>query len=188
MNVPVRPPVVLTDDQYEDMTRRGAFVKVGRVELRGGVIVAMNPVFYPHARVADELQAAFREALRRSGSPLQATREISVHFGGGFQPTADITIWDPALAPADLDGPLPGGAVKLVVEVSDSSLGDDLGDKLLNYAAAGLPEYWVADVKARVVFLHAGPGPAGYATRTARQFGETIAALTIPLAVDTAAL
>lgn len=184
MNAPIRTPVILTDDQYEDMARRGAFVKVGRVELRGGVIVAMSPVFYPHAHVADELHAAIRDALKSSGSALKATREITIRFGGGFQPTADIVIWEPA----NIDGPIPGPAAKLVVEVADSTLGDDLGAKLLDYARAGLAEYWVADVKARVVIQHADPGPDGYARRTMHPFGETLAALTLRLSVDTSAL
>ncbi len=41
--------------------------------------------------------------------------------------------------------------MKLIVEVADSTLSDDLGDKHDAYAVAVLPEYWVADVKAKTV-------------------------------------
>jgi Uma2 family endonuclease len=185
MNAPVRTPVVLSDDQYEDMTRKGAFVHVGRVELRGGVIVQMSPVHYPHGRVASELFLLLHKSVAAAGLALKETFEVTVRFGGGFQPTADIVVWDPALAPASFDGPIPGDAVRIVVEVADASLADDLGAKLADYAKAGLAEYWVADVRARVIFQHAQPNETGYATRAVHPFGAKIAALTLPLAIAT---
>ncbi len=188
MNAPSRPPLILTDDQFEDMGRRGAFEKVGRVELRGGMIAPMNPVYYPHANVVFELGIALREAVRKAGLALQVHVEISARFGGGFLPTVDVVVWDQASAPADLDGPVPGAAVRLAVEVADSSLGDDLGAKLIDYAQTGLAEYWVADVKSRTIFQHRDPGATGYGTRVAIRFGDVAAALTLPLAVDTSKL
>ena len=186
MNAPVRPPLVLTDDQFEDMARKGAFTKVGRVELRGGVIVAMSPVHLSHSRVTRELLFALTRAMASSSLPFEINAEITIRFGGGFQPTVDLVVWQPD--PALVDGPIPGAAARLVIEVADASLADDLGGKLLDYAQTGLAEYWVADVKARMIVQNADPGPEGYATRRLHPFGETLAALTLPLAVDTSAL
>jgi len=45
----IRPPLRVTDAQYEDMARRGAFATVGRVELRRGVITPMSPAYMPPA-------------------------------------------------------------------------------------------------------------------------------------------
>ena len=186
MNAAVRPPLILTDAQFEDMTRRGAFVKVGRVELRGGVITPMSPTHYNHANVMFLLTQSILAALGNSG--LRVLNEVTVAFGGGFQPTADIVIWDPALTPADLDGPIPGAAVKLVIEIADASLGDDLGEKLAHYANAGLSEYWVVDVRGRMLFRHEQPVEGAYKVRSPVQFGQAAPALTLPLTVDTAAL
>ena len=97
-----------------------------------------------------------------------------------FQPVADIVIWDPTLAPADLTGPIPGDAVKLVIEVADASLADDLGEKLEDYASAGVAEYWVADVQARQVLRHDGPGDGRFARRAPAPLDAAIDALTIP--------
>jgi hypothetical protein len=55
--------------------------------------------------------------------------EGAIDFADSFQPMPDIFIWDPNLAPPDLDGLIPAAAVKLVIEVSSSTLADDLGDK-----------------------------------------------------------
>lgn len=171
------------------MSRTGAFAKVGRVELRDGVIVRMSPIHVPHARARMHITQALLESVRRTMPELEVTDEVTIRFGGGFQPTADIVIWAPEGDVAALDGPVPGVTVKLVVEVSDATIGDDLGDKLAAYARAGVPEYWVVDVKARVIFQHAAPGPEGYGERKTLRFGEQAASLTLPdIDVETAAL
>jgi Uma2 family endonuclease len=189
MNAPVRPPVrqpvVLTDAQFEDMTRKGAFVNVGRVELRGGIVTEMSPVHYSHSAIVFGLTQITVTAL--SGG-LRVLNEISVKFGPGFQPTADIVIFDHQALSPDFDGPLPAAAVKLVIEVADASLSDDLGQKLVDYAQAGLAEYWVADVRARVIHQCAEPTVDGYRRRHVIRFGEPAAALTLPLTLDTKAL
>jgi Uma2 family endonuclease len=188
MNAPARPPLILTDAQYEDMARRGAFAKVGRVELRGGVLTPMSPVHLSHSNAVLALILALNDAIGRAGAKVRLNPEISVAFGGGFQPTADIVVWDPAAAPPDLDGPIPGRAAKLVIEVADASLGDDLGEKLGDYAAAGLPEYWVVDIRGRLILRHERPSGREYKVRAPVHFGEPAAALTLALTVETAAL
>jgi hypothetical protein len=56
--------------------------------------------------------------------------------------------------------------VLLLVEVSDSTLRRDLGRKARSYAAAGINEYWVIDLRNRVLYVHRGPEGAGYASRS----------------------
>ena len=46
----------------------------------------------------------------------------------------------------------------LVIEVARTSLPIDLGTKAEIYAAAEVPEYWVVDIPARTVHVHASPG------------------------------
>lgn len=188
MNAPHRIPVILTDAQYEDMTRKGAFAKVGRVELRGGVVVEMSPVHLNHSTAFGALYLAVAGFLRGAGDGLAVNGEVSIRFGQGFQPTADLVIWDTSRVARDLDGPLPGEAVKLVIEVADASLADDLGDKLADYAAAGLAEYWVVDVRARVIHCCAEPDQGAFKRRAVVRFGEPVTAVTIPLMLDTSAL
>ena len=50
----------------------------------------------------------------------------------------------------------------LVVEVADSSLRLDLTLKSVLYAAAGVPEYWVADVERQLLNVLTHPSPHGY--------------------------
>jgi Uma2 family endonuclease len=47
--------------------------------------------------------------------------------------------------------------VRLVVEIADSTLSRDLGQKATLYARAGIPEYWVVDISNRRVHVHLSP-------------------------------
>ena len=79
--------------------------------------------------------------------------------------------------------------VRLLIEVSASSLRHDLGPKLRLYARTSIPEYWVADVSARkIIRLHA-PAGEDYLERATFAFGEPVPSATIPgLIVDTSRL
>ena len=57
--------------------------------------------------------------------------------------TADAIPWGTRVVNLD-EYPLPS----LVIEVSDTSLLDDLGMKRLQYEDLGIPEYWIVNVKA----------------------------------------
>ncbi len=50
----------------------------------------------------------------------------------------------------------------LVVEVADTSLDYDLGEKARRYAAAGIRDNWVVDCQNRRVIVHRQPSEAGY--------------------------
>ena len=55
--------------------------------------------------------------------------------------------------------------VYLLVEVADSSLEFDLGEKLARYAAAGIPEVWVANLRAGELVVNTEPEGAGLRQR-----------------------
>jgi Uma2 family endonuclease len=84
---------------------------------------------------------------------------------------------------------VPGERVRLVVEVSDSTLADDLGHKRALYAAASIPEYWVADLPGRAMHRYWAPAEGAYARSAVAPFGEAIRSATLEgLAVPTGAL
>lgn len=188
MNLPHRAPTAFTSAEFTRLVRSGGFGRA-RVELRRGMIVKMNPQYVPHAKAKTLLAKAIKDALTSAGLAWEVFQEVSVDFAEDFQPAPDIVVWDPAAAPADLDGPVPASAVRLVVEVSDSSLLDDLGAKLEEYAAAGLAEYWVADVKGRLILRHTDAKTNTYGRREVARFGEMFSSLAYAsLLVDTSEL
>ena len=55
--------------------------------------------------------------------------------------------------------------VFLLIEVADTSLEFDREVKLARYAAAGIPEVWIVNLRARQVEAHADPVDGTYRSR-----------------------
>lgn len=172
MNAQVRP-LMMTGAEFDRFLASGASAALGRVELRGGALVRMSPQNLPHGRlkfwIAKQLDAT------AAALGLATDSEVTVRFGDAFRPLPDVTVW----AGGPLVGTIPGDTVRLVVEVADASLADDLGDKRAEYAAAGLPEYWVLDVNARCVHRFHAPSGDAYAKADIFRDGERIEAATV---------
>jgi Uma2 family endonuclease len=74
----------------------------------------------------------------------------------------------------------PASDVRLVIEVSDSTLAFDLGPKARLYARAGIPEYWVFDIGGRRLIVHRYPQAGSYSAVTAYAEGESVTPFTLP--------
>ena len=68
----------------------------------------------------------------------------------------------------------------LVIEIADTSLSFDEGPKLARYAAAGIPEVWVANLRAREVTAYAEPSGSEYASVRTYRVGESISPRAFP--------
>ena len=188
MNVSHRTPSTFTNAEFARLVRSGGF-GTSRVELRRGWIVRMNAQHLAHAKAKTLLAKAIEAGLQAAGLPWAVYQEVSVAFGADFTPVPDIVVWDTQDANIDPDGPLPASAAKLIVEVADTTLADDLGEKAEDYASGGLAEYWVLDVKGRQILQHAGAANGAYAQRVAMPFGTKIVSRVYPgLTVDLATL
>ena len=178
-------PVKLRIEDYMLLDRSGAFNDYAKTELIEGEILFMNAQHRPHARLKSRLYRLLADALDRAGGGLEAMVEASIAIPPHSAPEPDIVVTD---APGG-EGLVPLGSVKLVVEVADSTLEADLGAKATLYAAAGIAEYWVADINARIVHQMWLPQGDAYAERREIAFGERIAAATVAgLAVETAGI
>lgn len=181
-------PPRFTNQEFERLVRSGGFGDL-RVELRQGMICKMSPEYASHANVKWLLAKAIEVGLASAGFGWAVRTEVSVDFGDGFEPVPDILVWDTELAPLDFHGPIPAAAVRLVVEVASTTLADDIGEKLQEYAAGGLVEYWVADIAKRLILRHSEPYGRTYARRQPSAFGEAFASAAHPsFQVDTASL
>jgi Uma2 family endonuclease len=173
-------PLRLTDAEFDMLVEMGAAARLGRVELRGGEIWRMSPTYIGHGDMTAAVFDALRAAL--AGGPLRAASEVTAAFEG-YRPTPDVTVFRRSAARKFV----PAADVRLVVEVADTTLADDLGDKRARYAAAGVPEYWVIDMGGRQVLRFDQPGPEGFRAGAPVPAGATCESLTISrLAVETA--
>ena len=70
--------------------------------------------------------------------------------------------------------------LRLVIEISDSTLGFDLTAKAELYARAGIVEYWVIDVPARRLIVHRDPRAGLYRSVTVYSEDESASPLASP--------
>lgn len=175
-------PIKLRSRDYERLAEAGAFDGLGKTELVDGTVYAMSPQYRAHGYARSELTYRLRRALEALASPLYVAFEQSVDLAEHSEPQPDIIL---TTAPRG-DGAIPAASVALLVEVSVTTRAFDLGDKAAVYAAAGVPEYWVADVRAGTIHVLWSPGADGYGERREVAFGAPVEAVTIAgLAVAT---
>lgn len=132
----------ITGTEFDAMVGRGAFDCIGpkRVELIHGELRFMNPAGPIHDDLIDYLTRWSVNATNQGAA--------NVRIQSGFicddnRPEPDILWLQPRrygrIKPTAKD-------VLLLIEVSDSSLANDLLEKAKIYAEAGVLEYWVVDI------------------------------------------
>jgi Uma2 family endonuclease len=170
-----------TRDEYERVADAGVFGD-RRVELVEGVVYdIMSPQKSPHAtgvhKGLQALTAAFSGGWTvRCQSPL-ALSPVSM-------PEPDLAVVEGE--PDDYVDHHPTEAI-LIVEVADSSQLHDRKRKGKAYAKAGVPDYWILNLRRNTVEVLRDPAPEGYRSRRICRRGETISPLARPeasIAVD----
>jgi Uma2 family endonuclease len=122
-----------------------------RYELLNGQILVIPMPGNPHTTVWRRLH---RHLLTRE-RPGLCVWEGNLILGAYSEPWPDLALLsdDPEGRPDN-----PGVSLaKLVIEVSDTTFYKDTHEKLQAYQAAGVPEYWVVDVRGRRVLRHLLP-------------------------------
>ena len=159
----------LRASDFEILHEAGALQDVRKAELIDGDIYTMSPQTTWHARVKSRLGFLLQQRLESIRNDLEVVVEVSVIVAEDSVPEPDIVI-----SGYKGSGFMPGDTVSLAVEISNTTLGTDLGRKAVLYAAAEIPEYWVIDLDSRRVFIHTRPSQAGFQTRREVAFGEEL--------------
>jgi Uma2 family endonuclease len=155
-------------DEFE---RIGDFLKVERVELIDGFIVERGDMDPPHA-VASRRLGRRLDRLIPDGWFVQADKPLRVHRT--YEPLPDFAVvqGDPDTAYEDRH---PGPAdVALVIEISDSTLLKDRGEKLVNYAKGGIGVYWIVNLIDRQVEVYTLRRRGGYGKPRIFKPGESV--------------
>ena len=141
-----------TVTEFHAIIEAGVFGEDDRLELIDGEIVEMSPIDIPHAtcvrKLTNLLTRLSKTILIDVQNPLRLSERSEVY------PDVTVLKYQPNLY-ADR---IPGAQdALLVIEVSDSTLLFDRTVKLPRYAAAGVREVWVVDLKAQRVLVHRDP-------------------------------
>jgi Uma2 family endonuclease len=181
---PAFPPRVKrwTKREYNDLVDRG-FFRGQRLYLYRGELIEVAPMGTLHAlgimNVTDWLHDTF-------GSEYRIRCQMPFETPGETMPEPDAGIFTPEQIAAHR--PHPKAAI-LLIEVSDSSVEIDQ-EKAFDYAAASVPDYWISNVRDRVIEVFREPvrdpkAPLGWRYRWHRVFkeNEQVAPLVKPTAV-----
>jgi Uma2 family endonuclease len=163
-----RKPALFSKDEYLELVGMGAFRKPYECDLVAGELQRMNPIYMGHQRMANHILFQLKSMIDRDSLPLWVTSEVMIDLGPTTIRQADVAITRQLSADAKL---ALASETLIVVEVSDSTLRLDLGEKLLDYATAGIPHYLVIDLKQDVVHVCKQPEDGDYVQRVVVPFG-----------------
>lgn len=144
----------MTRALYHQLGEQGAFDGL-QVELLEGEIIVMAPMGSPHSFPVQELNHLL---VRGLPAGLRVRTQLPIAPDDENEPEPDFAIVPEG---TESDGQTPAGAL-LTIEVANSSVRDDLQRKARIYARAGIPEYWVLDVKKKELIVHRSPSGERY--------------------------
>ena len=164
-----------TVDEYFALAEAGILRKEERVELIDGEIIIMSPINDPHRQSVNWLDHLLGAAL---GERAMVQAQATIVLNDGTAPEPDIAIIR-FRSINDLVTVTPE-EIYLLVEVADSSLEFDRDTKLPRYAAAGIPEVWIANLVNRRVEAHSNPVDGVYRNVLIVHAGATISPQAFP--------
>ena len=138
-------------ERYLELGECGILSPDDRVELLDGLIVAMAPPSPRHDAAVTRVQYAL---LRKLGLEVSTRVQCSFVAGDQSAPQPDIMVIPGSVG--DHDDELPTRA-HLVVEIALSSLAQDRLTKSAIYARAGVPCYWIVNLRDRCVEAYRDP-------------------------------
>ena len=165
--------------EYDRLVEMGLFTGE-RVELLDGLLVAREPQNSPHATAV----LLVRQSLERAfGEGWTVRSQLPFALDDDSEPEPDAVVVRGK--PRDYVHAHPTRCA-LLVEIADSSLLLDRRKKVVLYARAGVTDYWIVNLRDRVLEVHRAPrrrartdGPR-YASTTLLRRPATVTPLAAP--------
>jgi Uma2 family endonuclease len=154
--------------EFHQMAEAGILHRDERVELIEGDIVQKSPISGPHIKRLNVVTNLLNRAL---GDRVEVSPLNSVRLSERTESMPDIAV---LRFRGDDDSVPVASDVLVVIEIAVSSLRRDLGEKLLLYARARIPEAWVLDVNGVRLIQHGNPSAGQYRKITELRPGESI--------------
>jgi Uma2 family endonuclease len=159
--------------EYHHLIEIGFLTEDDPVELIEGYLVMKMPRNPPHDSTLYRLSTRLTRAVP-PGWQVRCQMAVTLDES---EPEPDLALVQGGDNAFDTSHPGPAD-IALVVEVADTTLPGDRADKGRIYARAAIPEYWIVNLRDRVVEVYTRPsGPASdpaYAQRTDHGPGTTL--------------
>ena len=174
---PGKEPCKFTSRQYQWLIEEGYLTTEHKVELIEGEIRSMPPMGEYHGDSIGHLTTWLSD---RRGQEYVLRCQVTIHLAEGFTPDPDFVLLRYREDEYRRGNRPQASDVLLVIEISDSSLQQDLEVKSVSYARANVPELWVVDIPHRRLHRFSQPSPDGYLSRTTIGEEETISPELVP--------
>lgn len=140
-----------TVEDFQKLGEKG-FFQDRRVELLNGEIYHMSPIGYRHAEAVTRLAKKFTLLAR---DRYEVRTQLPILLDDQSLPEPDLCLVDP-ITSSLRHHPKPEH-VRLLIEVSHTTLGFDRGDKRAAYALQGIGEYWLLDLENNALEVYREP-------------------------------
>lgn len=170
----------LTLDEYDRMVGAGVFNRDRRIELIHGKLREMSPIGDPHRDAVNALTNDW--VMARSTAELRARMTVQVQGPIRLAAQQSSPIPDMSWIARRPAGAIPGGAdeVFLVIEVADTSLDHDRGEKAELYAEAEIPDYWIVNLVDDCLEVRRNPKSGRYQSLLVYHSGDEVRPLLFP--------
>lgn len=150
------------------MLERTGLLNLERYELVEGELILKVPKSVPHMASVMLLMEWLIGLFGMRFVVQEPSIDVAPEDNPISEPEPDIVV---LTRPLTSRSPKPGPeTIRLLIEVSVTSLAFDLGAKAALYARAGLSDYWVLDVNGRRMIVHRDPAEGRYCSIVA--YGE----------------
>jgi Uma2 family endonuclease len=171
-----RMPVRFTVAKFYRMARAGILNPNHRYELIEGEIIRMIPPGPEHCLSVDSLVEYLSDVVR---GKYHLRCQGSVQLSNISEPLPDFAILkkQPEVYRKRQPGP---ADTLLLIEVSDSTLSYDKNRKAAVYAAAGIVEYWIVNLRKKCLHVMRKPSKEGYQDVLTLEQGDEVRAQKVP--------
>ncbi len=153
--------------------------QVERLELVAGDLIERMPKKRSHSNALLELQLWLRSIFGDRYVQSEVPIDVATQDNETNEPEPDLVVLTRPAQTFRTANPQPED-LRLVLEVSSSSLRFDCSVKAALYARAGIVEYWVLDVNGRRLLVHRDPRQGVYGSVTAYGANECVSPLASP--------
>ncbi len=161
------PSPPMTVDEFEQLEDS---LGDERVELIDGRVIERGEMKPPHV-LATELVKGSIQPMLPSDRFIREDKPVRIpDFNEPF-PDLAVAHGNPRAYAKRHPGP---GDISLLIEVSDTTLSKDRGEKLINYSRSGIPVYWIINLVDRQIEVYSVPRPNGYASPDVYRPGQHV--------------
>jgi Uma2 family endonuclease len=163
--------------EYEQIVATGVFdgLQKRRIELIRGELREMSPVGPTHCDIVDWLTEWSFKSLANGAFRVRVQEPVAFETVDS-EPEPDL-VWAKPKRYAGAH-PVPE-EILLLIEVADSSLDGDRGEKAVVYADVGIQEYWIVNLIDRIVEVRRNPRAGEYEDTRSYGIGQFVEPLLV---------